>query len=370
MASPRNDLTRTVLGVIFIVALMVASLWTLSAFLGAIVWATMIVVATWPIMLWVQARLGKRRGLAVAAMTLTLLLLLIAPMATVVWTVAANVDEIAGWSQSLKALHVPPAPEWVGKLPGVGPKAAEKWNEVAATAPEELAQKAAPYVGAVVRWLAGKAGGLGMAMFQFLLTVIVSAVLYSNGEIAAQGVLRFARRLAGDRGDEVVRLAGNAVRGVALGVIVTALLQSTLAGLGLFVARVPHALVLTAVVFALCIAQLGPFLVMLPVAIWMYATHHPVAATFFLLWAILVGIMDNFVRPVLIKKGADLPLLLIFAGVIGGLIAFGLLGIFAGPIILAVTYKLLSAWVETGEAEAADKPPAAAQAAPAPPPAG
>jgi predicted PurR-regulated permease PerM len=128
-------------------------------------------------------------------------------------------------------------------------------------------------------------------------------------------------------------------------VVVTALVQSALAGLGLWVCGVPHPGLLTAAVFVLCIAQLGPFPVLVPAVIWMFGTENLGWATALLVWSVPVGIMDNFLRPVLIRRGVDLPLLLIIAGVIGGLIGFGVIGLFVGPVILAVTYTMLKAWI-------------------------
>ena len=170
--------------------------------------------------------------------------------------------------------------------------------------------------------------------------------MYSGGETAASGVRRFGRRLAGPRGEDSVLLAGKAIRSVALGVGVTAVVQTLLGAIGLAVAGVPFASVLSAVMLMLCIAQLGPALVLFPAVGWMYLTGENSWGTFLLVWSIFVSTLDNILRPMLIKKGADLPLLLIFAGVIGGLIGFGLIGIFVGPVVLAVTYTLLESWIE------------------------
>ena len=149
-------------------------------------------------------------------------------------------------------------------------------------------------------------------------------------------------------------LAAKAIRSVALGVGVTAVVQTVLGAIGLAVAGVPFASVLSAVMLMLCIAQLGPALVLFPAVGWMYWTGENGWATFLLVWSIFVSALDNVLRPMLIKKGADLPLLLIFAGVIGGLIGFGLIGIFVGPVVLAVTYTLLEAWIEDDLGEAAE----------------
>ncbi len=137
-------------------------------------------------------------------------------------------------------------------------------------------------------------------------------------------------------------LAAQAIRGVALGVVVTALLQTILGGIGVAIAGVPFAAVLTAIMFMLCIAQLGPILVLIGATVWVWMHSGAVAGTVMLIYSLAVGLMDNFVRPVLIKRGADLPLLLIFTGVVGGLVSLGLIGIFVGPVLLAVTYTLLN----------------------------
>jgi predicted PurR-regulated permease PerM len=184
-----------------------------------------------------------------------------------------------------------------------------------------------------------------MTMLQFLLTTIIAAIMYAKGEVVRSGVLSFARRLAGQQGEDVALLAAKAVRGVALGVVLTALIQTALGGIGLFIAGVPAAALLTAVMFMLCLAQIGPALVLVPAIIWLYWQGSALWGTILVVFTVLALTIDNVVRPVLIKKGADLPLLLIFAGVIGGLIAFGVIGLFIGPVMLAVTYTLLKVWV-------------------------
>jgi predicted PurR-regulated permease PerM len=184
-----------------------------------------------------------------------------------------------------------------------------------------------------------------MMTVQFLLTVVIAAILFAFGETAAAGVRRFGRRLAGQHGEHGVVLAGQAIRGVALGVVVTALVQAILGGIGFAVAGVPFVGILTALMFLLCVVQIGPGPVLFCAVAWLYWKGITGWATGLLVWSIMVGTVDNVLRPYLIKKGADLPLLLIFAGVIGGLIAFGLVGIFVGPVVLAVAYMLLEAWV-------------------------
>jgi predicted PurR-regulated permease PerM len=349
MAGPFPDLTRTILGALFIVGLLGISVWILLPFLAAIIWAATIVVATWPLMIKIQSWLWGRRGLAVTVMILILLAVLVVPLSAAIGVIVMNADTLAGWAKSLSQYELTTPPDWVLRLPFIGGPVAEAWNRLAASGIKGVAARAWPYAGVAVKWFVSQMGSLGAVLVEFLLTVVISALFFANGERAAEAVLRFGKRLAGQRGEESVRLAGQAIRGIALGVVVTALAQSVLAGIGLLVTGVPFAPVLTALMLVLAIAQIGPIPVLGIAVGWLYWSGQPVGGTVLLLFTLVVGTMDNFLRPYLIKKGADLPLLLIFAGVIGGLIAFGIIGIFIGPVVLAVAYTLAGAWVE-GEA--------------------
>lgn len=346
MSAIRQDLTRTTLAVICILLLIAGSLWILLPFLAATVWATMLVVATWPILKSLEARLGHRRTPAVALMTLGMLLLLVIPLWAAISTIAEHADQVGRLAKKVAASGLPQPPEWVGKLPLVGERLSATLAAWADAGPAGLEARLGPYVSDGARWAFDQVGSLGGTLVQFLLVVVLSAVMYSNGESAARSVCRFGRRLAGQRGEESILLAGKAIRSVALGVGVTAVVQTVLGGIGLAVAGVPFASLLSAVMLMLCIAQVGPALVLFPAVAWMYWTGENAWATFLLAWSVVVSLLDNFLRPMLIKKGADLPLLLIFAGVIGGLLGFGLIGIFVGPVVLAVTYTLLEAWIE------------------------
>jgi len=175
---------------------------------------------------------------------------------------------------------------------------------------------------------------------------VFSAILYARGEKAAGWCVRFGRRLAGPRGEEVAVLGARAVRSVALGVVVTAIAQTLVVGIGFALTGVPQAGLLSAIVLLLCVAQLGPGLVAIPATIWLFWTGATIAGIFMAIFTIVSLLMDNILRPILIKRGADLPLVLILLGVIGGLLAFGLLGLFLGPVILAVAYTLLQHWVD------------------------
>jgi len=345
------DLTRTILAVLFIGALIAASFWILLPFLSAILWATTIVITTWPLLLGLQERFGGRRWIAVTVMTVLLLLVIIVPFSLAVSIIVDKVGDIADLRKAVAAFTIPPPPGWLDRFPIAGPKVAATWGKYAALPREELSALLTPYAIKALRWLAEKAGDIVIIFLQSLLTVIISAILYAKGEAAASGARRFAQRLAGRHGEDSVNLSAKAIRGVALGIVVTAIVQTSISGIGLVITGVPAPAVLTAVIFMLCLAQVGPALVLIPSVIWLYAKDGAMWGTILLIVSIFAITIDNVVRPFLIRKGADLPLIMIFAGVIGGLVAFGILGLFIGPVVLAVSYTLLETWVLGGEPE-------------------
>jgi predicted PurR-regulated permease PerM len=359
-ATRPQDLARVTLQLLTLGALIATSFWIVRPFLVAGAWAAMIAVATWPLLLEAQAWLGGRRSLAVTLMTLALLLVLVVPLYFAVTTVVDNATLLVRWSKSLATLTIPEVPDWVASIPVVGANLADRWHQLAAAGPGEIATHLAPFAHKLAFWFVAQVGNVGLLVVHFLLTVIIAAILYSKGEVAARGANRFALRLAGPQGENAVHLAAQAIRAVALGVVVTAIVQSVLTAIGFVIASVPFAGILTALVFILAVAQIGAAPVLIFAVIWVYAEEGAVWGTGFLIWALFCGTIDNVIRPFLIRRGADLPLLLIFVGVIGGLVAFGIIGLFIGPVVLAVGYTLLADWVSEID------PPAASQRAPEP----
>lgn len=356
-----RDIAGTTLQLLALAALIASVFWIMRPFLVVSAWATTIAIATWPILLRVEAGVGGRRSLAVAVMTAGLLLVLVVPFYLGVAAIVEGARQMADWSKSLATLAVAEPPTWVGSIPVVGSRLVARWHQLAAGGPEAAAARLAPFARQAVLWFAGQVGSLGLLLGQVLLTVVVVGILYSKGEAAAGGVRRFARRLAGTRGDEAVELAARAVSAVAEGIVVTAVLQTVLVGIGFVAIGVPFATVLIAVVFVLAVAQIGPAPVLIPVVVWVYSRLGTLWGTGFLAWAILCSTLDNVLRPMLIKRGADLPLLLIFAGVLGGLVSFGAIGLFIGPVVLAVAYTLLADWVSDDDPPAAQGPADAAR---------
>ena len=340
-----RDIAHTVLSVLVIGLLIALSFWILSPFFVSLVWASVIVIATWPVLESIQSRLVKKRGFAVAIMAVMILLVILLPLATAVLTISRNAETVTAQVRTLDTFILSSPPDWIENIPLVGSKLSERWRVFAELTPAERSARITPYAQKALRWFAEQAGSIGLMMLHLLLTVIIAVILYAKGEIVRDGTLGFARRLAGKQGENVAVLAAKAVRGVVLGVVVTALIQATVGGIGLFVTGVAAPGLLAAVMLILCLAQIGPFPVLIPAIIWLYWSGQPVWGSVLIVFSVVAGTLDNFVRPFLIRKGADLPLLLIFSGVIGGLVAFGVIGLFIGPVVLAVTYTLLKEWV-------------------------
>lgn len=340
------DVGRGTLTIGLVAALLACSLWVLRPFLPATVWAITIVVATWPMLLRLQRVLWGSRLLAVAVTSVVVIVVFVAPFWLATATILGHADELFRLAGEAARFRMPDAPHWVAELPLVGTGLAEAWGELKTAGLSQFAPTLAPYAGRATRWFVGFLGSFGLLVLQFMLTVVVTAVVHANGEAALRFATRLGHRLAGERGVAMVVLAGHAIRAVAIGVMVTALVESLVGGLGLRLAGVPLATVLTAVMFVFCLAQLGPGVVLIPAVLWMFCFRDTLHAVLLLAVSIVAITIDNVLRPFLIRRNANMPMLLVLAGVIGGLSAFGLVGIFVGPAVLAVSFTVLRAWMD------------------------
>ena len=345
--TPRQpvDIARILFVIVILSALTIGSLYILRPFIPGLIWATTIVVATWPVMLAVQRRVGNRRWIATGVMLIILLLVIALPLYEAISTLALHASDIMGTIKILPSYALPPPPGWVGEIPLAGQRVAHEWQTLSDAGPGGLLAKLEPYLTIVARWMLGHAAAVGVFVIHMFVTIIIAGILYSQGEAAGRVVTRFATRLAAQRGAEAVKLAGLAIRAVALGIVVTAVAQSALGGIGLWIAGVPAAGILTAVMLMLCLAQIGPLLPLLGGVAWLFAHDATVAAILLLIWSVAVAMLDSLLRPVLIRRGVNLSMLLILAGVLGGMFAFGIVGLFVGPVILAVASTLLEAWM-------------------------
>lgn len=346
------DMPQIVFSLLFIVLLIVASFWIVQPFVLGFAWASMVVIATWPLMIKIQGWLWGRRSLAVIAMTLILILLFIIPVALLVNSLIENSGPVVAWAT---AGHLQlPEMQWLRSVPLGGKKLYSVYHNMVAGGGSAIMAKVQPYIGRTSGFLFAQAGHFGRIMLHLGLMLLFSVLLYSRGEQVGHGIRHFAFRLASRRGDAAILLAGQAIRAVALGVVVTALVQGVLGGVGLAISGIPYATILTVLMIFSCLVQLGPLVVLIPAIIWLYWSGDTTWGTVLLVWSCVVGTLDNVLRPMLIRMGADLPMILILSGVIGGLVAFGMIGLFIGPVVLAVSYRLLSVWMHEAPAPMED----------------
>lgn len=344
-AGPYDDLIRRLTVILGIAAIAAVSVWIVVPFLPAILWAGTIAVATWPLLLRLQALLGGRRWAATTVLSLLLAVCFFIPLLILVGTIAQHAGDAADLARNLAVNGLPPAPAWLESMPLVGHRAAAEWNASAALDAAAVQERLQPALKMVTRWLLGSAGGLMQLVLQVILTTAITALMYASGEKVAFGIRAFFRRLGGEGAEALVLLAASSARAVALGVVVTAVLQALLTGVALALTGVPGASLLGGLALVLCLAQVGPLLILVAAVGWLYLAHQTTAATVLAVVSIGLVSMDNVIKPILITRGAKLPLLLVFVGVIGGMLTFGLIGIFIGPVVLAVCWTLLQSWV-------------------------
>jgi predicted PurR-regulated permease PerM len=316
-------------------------------FLTIAIWSVVLTVALYPAYQWMVERLGGWRRLAAALLTILSLLIVIGPAT---WLVLGLIDSIKTLYEhvDLSVVTFPPPPDAVKGWPLVGDQVYQFWT-LASDNLQAAFAKAAPLLKPIGSSLLKIATNAGTGAAIFLIAIVVAGFLYSPAPSLAAAVRKLSRRLASGRGEEFVDLAGATIRAVSRGVIGVSALQALLAGLGLMVAGVPGASLITSAVLILGIIQIGPSIVLIPVIIWAWTAMETTTALLFTAYMIPVNLMDNALRPLVMGRGLQTPTLVILIGVIGGTISYGITGLFLGPIILAVIWELLSAWIKDSE---------------------
>ena len=325
-------------------------------FIPILVWSMVLTVALYPPYDWLSVRLGDRPKLAAATITVIILAIIIGP---VTWLGFGLIDGLQGFAGQLSAgtLAIPSPPDGVKDWPIVGAQIYSLWDYASTNlraALRELAPHLKPLAGPVLAF----AGSAGFGTLKFVAAVVISGFLFHYGPRLVAAIRRIQARLVTQRSQDFVALAGLTIRTVAQGVIGVAVLQALLAGIGLKLAGVPHAGLLAFAVLILAILQIGSAVVLIPVIIWIWATKDFAVALPLTIYLLIVGLADNILKPMLMGRGLNTPMLVIFIGVLGGMLAHGLLGLFVGPIILAVTWELIMAWIREERAEAASPAPA------------
>jgi predicted PurR-regulated permease PerM len=324
-------------------------------FLVPIIWGAIIAVAVFHGYDRLQIVLGGRRITAAVLVTLLMLVLLVVPSVLLGDSLVSGAHNVVNSFQSGK-LHIPPPPDSIAGWPLIGEPIAKTWTLASEDLDKALLQ-VSPLLKGFGRWLLGAAAGAGLALLQFVLAILISGAFLTKSEAAGRMTQTVARRLAGERGLELARVAEQTVRSVASGILGVALIQALLAGLGFLVAGVPAAGLLTLICLLFGVIQVGVVIVLIPVVIYLFSTADTVTAVGFLIWAILVAPVDNILKPILLGRGVDVPMLIIFVGAIGGFLNTGIIGLFIGAVVLALGYKLFLAWLaQDSAADMALKP--------------
>ena len=325
------------------VLLVTACFLILRPFIPLIAWGIVIAIATYPAYKKLRGWLKGRGTLAAVLCTLAFLALLIVPVVLLAETM---IESISGVAAHLKdgSLSVPPPPDRIESWPIVGPPLHNAWN-MAATNLTGLLKSLGPQLKPVLSWLVSASAGLGLTVLQFVLSIVVAGVLLANSSGSANVSRSLSNRLFGIQGPEFEELAGATIRSVVNGIIGVAAIQTVFAGVGFLVVGIPGAGLWTLFFLIAAILQAGT-LVLIPAVIYVFAIATTTKAVVFLIWCVVVGLMDNVLKPLLLGRGVPVPILVIFLGAIGGFLAVGIIGLFIGAVVLSVGYKLFLAWLE------------------------
>jgi predicted PurR-regulated permease PerM len=326
-----------------VVLLTIACLMILRPFLPLVAWGIVIAIAVYPGYRWLRSILSGRGKLAAILFTLLFLAILIVP---VVLLTEAVIEGIQTLTVRLKegTFDIPPPPASIGTWPIIGTRLHSLWN-TASTNLTGLLKSLAPQIKALIPGLLSASAGIGLTVLQFVLSIVVAGVLLANASGCATITHSLAYRLFGDRGPEFEDLAGSTIRSVTNGILGVAVIQSVLAGLGFMVAGLPGGGLWTLIFLFSAVLQIGG-LILIPAVVYMFAIASTTKAVLFLLWCIVVALMDNVLKPMLLGRGVAVPIAVVFLGAIGGFLALGTIGLFVGAIVLSVGYKLFLAWLE------------------------
>ena len=319
----------------------------LRPFIPLLSWGIIIAVSAYPVFQKLQRALGGRGTLSAVLFTVILLLFLTLPMVLLVGTLVEGVQSLAARFRD-GSLMIPPPPAGVEAWPIVGAPLKSMWD-LASKDITAVLRSFSPEIKAVVPGLFAASAGIGLTILQFALSIVFAGILLGNAQVAYDLTCALANRVFGDRGPEFQKLTGATIRSVTAGILGVALIQSVLAGLGFLIAGLPAA-GLWAVVFLIAAVLQVAVLILIPTVIYMFATASVTKAVIFLIWCVIVGLIDNLLKPLLLGRGVAVPIAVVFLGAIGGFVTMGIIGLFIGAIVLSVGYKLFLVWLGRGSA--------------------
>jgi predicted PurR-regulated permease PerM len=341
-----DDVVQLVIRLGLLTLLISWSFLIIKPFVPILTWSAVLAVAFYPVFSWLAKRLGGSPRIAATILTLVMLGIVLGPAA---WLGLGAVDGIKDIASQIASgdLALQAAPEQIKSWPLIGPQLYDLWN-LAYTNVRALLREVTPYLKPLAGMMLSFAGSAGIGTLQFLLSVLVAGFLFPYGPQLVDAIRGFLFRVVPEQSEHFLGLAGATIRAVSQGVIGVAIIQALLAGIGFKLAAIPSAGLLAVIVLLLSIVQIGPSLVLIPVVIWIWMDKDVTTALLLTVFLVVVGLLDNILKPLVMGRGLTTPTLVILIGVIGGTLAHGIVGLFIGPIILSVAWELAAAWIRTG----------------------
>ncbi|ROS00145.1 putative PurR-regulated permease PerM [Sinobacterium caligoides] len=337
-----SNMVESALKVGAIFLLLTWSYGLIKPFVIPMLWGAIIAVAAMPLVRWLE-KYTKKRGLAAVLFVLLAIAAIVIPVAALLTSISAPVQSAI---ETFHAgdLSIPGPASWVDKIPLVGDQISQFWTLLSTNLESALLQ-VKPQLISITSVIVGLVTGGIVSVAMSIFSLAVAGGFMTHGETIDRGCKKIATRLVGDSGESMVELGAATIRSVLLGVVGVAIIQTVLIGIGVFAAQIPLAGLWCIVVLIFSIAQLPATIITLPLIIYAYSAMDNTTATIFTIWTLIAGLSDNVLKPMLMGRGLDIPMLVILIGAIGGMLAMGLIGLFIGAIVLAVWYKLFHAWM-------------------------
>ncbi|WP_448191566.1 AI-2E family transporter [Azospirillum sp. sgz301742] len=343
---------RKALVLSLMLVLLVGCFVVLRPFIAAILWAVILTFSTWPLHQRLERALGGRTTLSAAIMTLLVMALLVGPLVALGVRLSENALLFFEAAQGAVDRGPPPLPDWLASIPIVGDWMHDVWHTLA-SGEANLRSLIQPYSGQIRDWILVSGSSLLSGTSLIAISVLIAFFLYRDGRDGVRRLQSVMGQIAGLRARQSLDVAAETINGVVHGVLGTALVQAIAAAIGYRIAGVPGAFLLGFVTFFLSLIPMAPAIIWVPASVWLAAQGNTTMAIFLVVWVgLIVGSLDNILRPILIGRSSELPFVVIFLGIVGGLVAFGLIGIFLGPTLLAVAYRLIGEWSGGGQSEA------------------
>jgi predicted PurR-regulated permease PerM len=355
--SENGGFFETALTALRLAAILLAIYWCyriLAPFIPLVLWGAIIAVAVYPLHLKLAAWLGNRKKLSATLITLLGLIILVTPVVILTESLVVSSMDLAE-DISEGSVHVPPPPERVEKMPLVGEELYSSW-QLASKDLSAAMKRFRPQLEALRGTLLATAGGAGAAFLQMFFSVIIAGVFLASAKGSLAGLRAVMKGLMGERSPRLLAMFETTIRSVAQGVLGVAIIESILAAIGLVVAGVPAAGFWTFLILVLSIVQVPPLLPLVPLTVYVLSTAEPFSATIFVVLSILVVLVDTFLKPVLLGRKADSPMLIVLLGAIGGMMLWGIAGLFVGAVVLVLGWEGLNFWIMESNASATEPP--------------